>query len=97
MKIPRIVFAAPSSGSGKTVTVCALLKALSMQGRKAAAYKCGPDYIDPMFHREELGIETEMCIRDRTEEGYEVRAQIRGLGEMEGIQNLFLEHIEEVM
>ena len=30
-------------------------------------------------------------------QGYEVRAQIRGLGEMEGIQNLFLEHIEEVM
>ena len=32
-----------------------------------------------------------------TEDGYEVRAAVRGLGEMEGIQNLFLEHIEEVL
>ncbi|MCU6746531.1 sirohydrochlorin cobaltochelatase [Faecalicatena acetigenes] len=41
--------------------------------------------------------EEDSWMSELTEEGYEVRAQIRGLGEMEGIQNLFLEHIEEVM
>ncbi|WP_282923847.1 sirohydrochlorin cobaltochelatase [Mediterraneibacter massiliensis] len=41
--------------------------------------------------------EEDSWMSELTEEGYEVRVQIRGLGEMEGIQNLFLEHIEEVM
>lgn len=59
MRIPRILLAAPSSGSGKTVLACALMKALEMRGKKVAAYKCGPDYIDPMFHREVLGIDSE--------------------------------------
>ena len=59
MRIPRILIAAPSSGSGKTVLACALMKALEMRGKKVAAYKCGPDYIDPMFHREVLGIDSE--------------------------------------
>lgn len=47
---PRIMLAAGSSGSGKTMTVCALLQILKNRGMQAAAFKCGPDYIDPMFH-----------------------------------------------
>ncbi|MCP1102176.1 sirohydrochlorin cobaltochelatase [Aequitasia blattaphilus] len=31
------------------------------------------------------------------DEGYQVRTILRGLGEMKGIQNIFVEHIEEVM
>lgn len=53
--IPRIMIAAPSSGSGKTTVVCALLTALKRRGIKTAACKCGPDYIDPMFHNKILG------------------------------------------
>ena len=34
MRIPRILLAAPSSGSGKTVLACALMKALEMRGKK---------------------------------------------------------------
>ena len=55
LKIPRILIAAPSSGSGKTLFTCALLRLLQRKGIRAAAFKCGPDYIDPMFHRDVLG------------------------------------------
>ena len=54
-QLPRILLAAPRSGAGKTTLVCALLQALVNRGRKPAACKCGPDYIDPLFHSEIIG------------------------------------------
>lgn len=38
------------SGCGKTTVTCGLLKVLKETGYKVSAFKCGPDYIDPMFH-----------------------------------------------
>lgn len=55
MFVPRFMIAAPNSGSGKTTIVCALLKALLDQSYKVAAFKSGPDYIDPMFHSRVIG------------------------------------------
>lgn len=55
MKIPRILLAAPSSGSGKTLITCGLLQALTTRRLKVASFKCGPDYIDPMFHTRVIG------------------------------------------
>ena len=55
---PRVMFAATRSGSGKTTVTCGVLAALKKQKIKVQAYKCGPDYIDPMFHRTVLGIDT---------------------------------------
>lgn len=52
------MIAAPQSGGGKTVMTCALLAALKHQGLQPCAFKCGPDYIDPMFHRAVLGVES---------------------------------------
>lgn len=54
--IPRIMIAAPCSGSGKTVLTCGILQALKNRGLNCRAFKCGPDYIDPLFHRQVLGI-----------------------------------------
>ena len=53
---PRIMLAAPKSGSGKTLLTCGLLEVLRRRGLNPNACKCGPDYIDPMFHRYVLGI-----------------------------------------
>lgn len=58
MKIPGILIAAPASGSGKTAVSCALMAALQARGLQVRACKCGPDYIDPMFHREVLGVDS---------------------------------------
>ncbi|MBQ9044119.1 MAG: cobyrinate a,c-diamide synthase [Eggerthellaceae bacterium] len=52
---PRIVIGAPASGGGKTTFTCGLLQALVRRGMAPAACKCGPDYIDPMFHSEVIG------------------------------------------
>ena len=55
MSNARILFAAPQSGGGKTTVTCAVLKALQNRRLDPQAFKCGPDYIDPMFHSEVVG------------------------------------------
>lgn len=45
----RLLVAGTGSGCGKTTAVCAILQALVDRGEDVAAFKCGPDYIDPMF------------------------------------------------
>ena len=55
MKLPRVMLAAPASGSGKTLITCGLLQALVNRGLNVASFKCGPDYIDPMFHSRVIG------------------------------------------
>ena len=58
-KIRRIMIAAPKSGSGKTTITCGLLQIFKENGEDISSCKCGPDYIDPMFHREVLGVDSE--------------------------------------
>ena len=53
---PRIVIGGTNSGTGKTTITCAILMALKKRGYDLCSFKCGPDYIDPMFHRKVLGI-----------------------------------------
>ena len=54
-RIPRILLAAGASGSGKTLLTCGLLQVLVNRGIKTVSFKCGPDYIDPMFHTQVIG------------------------------------------
>ena len=53
--IPRILLCAGASGSGKTLITCGILQVLKNRGMKTASFKCGPDYIDPMFHTKVIG------------------------------------------
>lgn len=53
----RFLLAGTGSGCGKTTVTCAILQALVDRGIRVSSFKCGPDYIDPMFHREVIGTE----------------------------------------
>ena len=55
---PRLLIAGTGSGCGKTTAVCAILQALKNRGHEVASFKCGPDYIDPMFHSEIIGAQS---------------------------------------
>ena len=57
----RMMLAAPRSGTGKTSVTIALLGALKRKGIDVCSFKCGPDYIDPMYHRAVLGVECRNC------------------------------------
>lgn len=93
MKGTGFVLAATRSGSGKTLVTCGLLQALKQKGCKIAAFKCGPDYIDPMFHTKVLGVTSgNLDIYFAGEEGIR-REYIKHAGEdislVEGVMGLY--------
>lgn len=53
----KIMIAGTNSGCGKTTVACAVMRAFVNRGMKTASFKCGPDYIDPMFHGRITGTE----------------------------------------
>lgn len=58
MQLPRIMIGAPASGSGKTLITCGILQAFVNRGLRVASFKCGPDYIDPLFHSKVIGTQS---------------------------------------
>lgn len=56
--IARLVLAGTNSGCGKTTVTCAILQALVNRNLRVGAFKCGPDYIDPMFHSRIIGAQS---------------------------------------
>ena len=94
MKINRIMIAAPKSGSGKTMITCALLQALKNSGQQVISYKCGPDYIDPMFHEKVIGVpagnlDTFFTDETRTRELFLSRVSKNNYAVLEGVMGIF--------
>lgn len=94
MKIKRVMIAAPKSGSGKTVVTCALLQSLKEHGRKVASYKCGPDYIDPMFHEKVIDVpagnlDTFFTDEEKTRMLFYNSAKTMDFAVLEGVMGLY--------
>ena len=94
MNLKRVMIAAPKSGSGKTTITCSLLQALKAGGHQVVSYKCGPDYIDPMFHKTVLGIpsknlDTFFTGVEKTRELFLKERKDEELVIMEGVMGLF--------
>lgn len=53
---PRVLLGATASSSGKTTITCAILQALKNRGLQTVSLKCGPDYLDPLFHTQAIGV-----------------------------------------
>ncbi len=91
---PRILLAAPGSGSGKTLITCALLRILMREGLRPGAFKCGPDYIDPMFHKKVLGVPSRnldlvMAGKEGVEKALFLGSSGRGIGIIEGVMGYY--------
>ena len=54
-RVSRVIIAGTNSGCGKTTVTCGILQALKNRGLRLGAFKCGPDYIDTMFHSRIIG------------------------------------------
>ncbi len=94
MKIPGIMIAAPMSGCGKTTVACGLMQVLKSRGYKIAGAKCGPDYIDPMFHREVLGIDSQnldlfFCEQEVMKRLFEEHAKEADVAVIEGVMGYY--------
>lgn len=51
MKKPLFIIAGTNSGCGKTTVTLGILHSLLKKELKTAAFKVGPDYIDPSYHK----------------------------------------------
>ena len=94
MRIPRVLLAAGASGSGKTLITCGLLQVLVDRGLKTTSFKCGPDYIDPMFHSKVIGtksanLDTFFTDRDTTRYLLCQNADKSDIAVMEGVMGYY--------
>lgn len=93
-KIPRIIIAAAHSGSGKTTITMGIIAALKKQGFKVQAYKIGPDYIDPGYHKIASGkivhnLDTWLLSETELEDFFINSSQNSDIAIVEGVMGLY--------
>ena len=94
MRQPRFLLSAGASGSGKTMITCGILAALRKRGKKVSSFKCGPDYIDPMFHSRVLkaksrNLDTFFTDRETTRYLFAQGAEGTDISVMEGVMGYY--------
>src|SRR5882757_3825626 len=92
--IPRIIVAATGSGAGKTTATVALIGAMRARGLKVAAFKCGPDYLDPTYHERAGGVRSHnldgwMMAREAVLATFTRASRDNDIAVIEGMMGLF--------
>ncbi|NLL95406.1 MAG: cobyrinate a,c-diamide synthase [Thermoplasmatales archaeon] len=88
------MFAAPRSGSGKTLVVCGVMQALVNRGLEVTSFKTGPDFIDPMFHSRVIGAKSRnldgfMAGKDGVRDVFARHASSMGVSVLEGVMGFY--------
>lgn len=91
---PRLMISASGSGAGKTTITCAILKLLVEKKYATIAFKCGPDYIDPMFHSTVSGapchnLDTFLMTEDQCRTLFAERSQGMDIAVVEGVMGYY--------
>ena len=94
LTLPRFVLAAERGSAGKTTLALGLLAAWRRQGRQCAAFKKGPDYIDPAWLSLASGrpcrnLDTFLMGEETTARSFRERALPDGVNLIEGARGLF--------
>ncbi len=93
-KWPRLVIAGTHSGVGKTSMVIAIFGALQRRGLRVQGFKVGPDFIDPMYHREVTGapsynLDAWLMGREGVRGAFARGAAANGVSIIEGVMGMF--------
>lgn len=91
---PGILITGSGSGSGKTLMTCGLMQAFKNRGVLVSAFKCGPDYIDPMFHRTVLSVPSRnldsfFLAKDQLKALYQAHTSAAGFAIAEGVMGYY--------
>lgn len=89
-----LVIAAPQSGSGKTTVTLGLLAALTRRGQRVAAFKAGPDFIDPGYHRlitgsHSINLDGWICPPEFVRQTFRHHSSKADIALIEGVMGLF--------
>lgn len=90
----RFLIAGTNSGCGKTTLTLGLLRAFARRGLAVAPFKCGPDYIDPLFHRQaarrdSLNLDTFLSGPEGVRRGFFRHSADADVAVVEGVMGLF--------